>query len=276
MDLLPIRLDSLSVLRSELRTRLLRIRHKSGWDDVVAASCPVCRHVEATRLRYPRFETANMIIPSHDKYECRSCGHVFTRWLPDDIDDLGDLYSMAYDTDEIAGPNPRKSAERKLLNRAMEERGADGNYLDFSCGHNYSVVTDARSDGEQVYGCDIRDSFPVEREGLFQYHPEMSVPREFDGIVSVDALEHVQDLEAAWQFLNRALVEGGVMLHSFPTAFRFHRGHHFFQIPFHACLFSRESLSRWSERIGFAYRGERELPGSDVGYYYAFEKVESV
>lgn len=276
MNSVPFGSDGLSVLRSELRTRLLRFQHELGVEDVVAASCPVCRHVEAARLQYPAFDTENVRIPTHDKYECRSCGHIFTRWLPDDVDDLGELYSKAYDTDETPEPNPRKSAERELLDRAMEEQGKEHRILDFSCGNNYSIVTEARSDGHQVFGCDIRDSFPAEREGLFYYHPEMSVPHEFDGIVSVDALEHVQDIESTWRFLNRALVEGGVMLHSFPTAFRFHRGHHFLQIPFHACLFSRESLSRWSERMGFAYRGERELLDSDVGYYYAFEKVNPV
>lgn len=268
--------QQLSVLRSKLRTQLLRIFQKVGRDDVVAKSCPVCQHIEAIRLRYPAFETPNITIPPHDKYECQSCGHVFTKWLPNDIHNLGNLYSKAYDTDEVVKPNPRKSIERKLLDRIMEDLGDENRYLDFSCGNNYSVVTEARSNGEQVFGCDIRESFPDDQEGLFHYHPEMTISCEFDGIISVDALEHVQDIESTWRFLNRSLVKGGIMLHSFPTAFRFHKGHHFFQIPFHACLFSRQSLRQWSEKMGFEYRGERKLFGSDVGYYYVFEKVDSV
>lgn len=267
--------NALSLLRTEARSGLLRLKHGIGWGTLTAASCPVCRCVRSTRLRYPSFEAPNTTVPPHDKYECRSCGHVFTRWLPDDVDDVGNVYSEAYD-DGRPEPNPRKPVERTLLDRAIEQMGSEGRYLDFSCGDNYSVVGDCRSEGLDVHGCDIRESFPTDLDGLFRYHPEMSVERPFDGIVSVDALEHVQDVGSAWRFLNRSLVEGGVMLHSFPTAFRFHKGHHFFRIPFHACLFSRESLSRWSEHMGFEYLGERELPDSDVGYYYAFEKTRTV
>lgn len=267
--------ETLSKIRTTLRSRLLRFKHDFGRDKAVAASCPVCGHVRSLQLSYPPFETPHLPIPAHDKYKCCTCGHVFTQWLPNEINALGDLYSEAYDEEGTPAPNPRKSAERRLLDMSMEEH-QEGSFLDFSCGNNYSVVMEARSEGFDVYGCDIRESFPAELEGLFQYHPSMDVPRTFDGIVSVDALEHVQDMESAWRFLNRSLEDGGVMLHSFPTAFRFHRGHHFFQIPFHACLFSRESLSRWSKQMGFKYRGEHVLTGSDVGYYYEFEKVEPV
>lgn len=266
----------LTTLQSKVRSRTLHIRHRLGRKKLVAASCPVCQNIEATQFRYPSFGTPGEEIPPHNKYRCRSCGHMFTRWLPPNIDDIGDLYSRAYDTHEEPEANPRKEIERVLLNESMEECGKNGCYLDFSCGNNYEAVLEARSKGHNIFGCDIRESFPADQEGLFQYHPEMNRSQDFDAIVSVDAVEHIQNIESAWKFFNKSLKEGGLMLHSFPTAFRFNLGHHFMQIPFHACLFSEESLHRWSQQMGFKYCEERELPGSDVGYYYVFEKTRSL
>jgi hypothetical protein len=161
-----------------------------------------------------------------------------------------------------------------LVRRLIERLGSDIDVLDFSCGDNYPILE--QEFDASLYACDIRSGYPYDGDTFFRFDPVSEPERTFEAILSVDALEHVSEPEPTWRYFNHVLPTGGIMAHSFPTATEYPRGHHFFRIPFHACLFSTESLNLWAERMGFSYRGSESLPDSDVGEVYWFKKERTI
>ena len=242
------------------------------------ATCPVCNHYQAYILPYPAFKTPLKKLPPHDKYLCSYCGHVYTRWLSQSVNQIGQIYSACYDQKEQRkiNANPRKTAQKKLLLLLAKKTKKQGCYLDFACGDNFSIAADLRKEGLKVWACEIRNKYPYDNKVFFRYNPSKPFKKKLAGIASLDAIEHIQTIKKTWRFFNLSLKKNGLMVHSFPTAFRYHYYHRFFRIPFHACLFSRKSLLLWSKKMGFKYLGEEALPESDVGVCYWFKKVKSL
>lgn len=232
----------------------------------VLQTCPVCTGTVAKQRKHPAFETPGQRLKPHVKYECETCGHVYTTWLPHDIDDVAALYERCYPVD--GSPTPRLDAEKELVERVVRQRGGVDAVLDFGCGDNHPVIDQL----EAVYACDVRPGYPYSGR-LFRFDPDEPPPRTFDAIVSVDAIEHVQHIKRAWQWFNLSLPVGGLMAHSFPLADHHRPDHHFRRIPFHGCLFSERSLVLWADRMGFRFLGAAPLSSSDVGTVYWFEKL---
>jgi len=245
--------------------------------------CPVCTHEVASVLRYGPFldvfDGPSQALPEirtgHEKYVCRECGHCFTTWFPA-LDEFSVLYSNLENDDQRLVPNSRCNAQREMIRRLIARRGPDGRYLDFGCGRNFSICHDMRRDGLDVCACDIHRSYPYDGEVFFRYDPARPDVSRFDGISSMDAIEHIQNIASVWRYFNRALKPGGFMVHSFPSVFRYGYGHLFCRIPVHACLFSRRSLQIWSDKMGFSYLGSEPLPDCDVGECYWFRKIREV
>ncbi|WP_161803751.1 methyltransferase domain-containing protein [Halolamina sediminis] len=226
----------------------------------------------ARLLRYPPFDTPGRQLPRHIKYECKECNHVSAEWFPD-TDKLGVLYEDCYPS-KSDSPNPRIHSEVEIINRIVNRLGDGVNVLDFSCGDNYPILQ--KDLDVSLRACDVRTGYPYDGDRFFKFNPDSEPEQTFQAIFSVDALEHVSELESTWRYFNRALTMGGLMAHSFPTATAYPKGHHFYQIPFHANLFSEESLDRWAEKMGFAYTGSDPLPSSDVGSVHWFKKVGEI
>ncbi|MCK4326937.1 MAG: methyltransferase domain-containing protein [Candidatus Diapherotrites archaeon] len=237
----------------------------------VLMACPVCESVEARVLHYPPFKTPLKRLPAHDKYLCENCGHVYSKIFPEDILQMGKIYTYCYGQNTEA--TPRKESEKRLQYELIEKLGRGGAYLDFSCGNNFSVAYELRKEGTEAYACEIREGYPYDDKIFFRYNPREPFTEKFDGISSVDAIEHIQGIRQAWQFFNKSLKKNGLMAHSFPTTFKYGHNHHFFRIPFHTCLFSEKSLRLWSKKMGFKYLGEASLKNSDVGVSYWFKKT---
>jgi SAM-dependent methyltransferase len=244
------------------------------------ATCPVCGFTRVAVLRYGGFRDVatgaalklREIHAGHEKYRCLDCDHLFTTWFPA-LDDFSEIYSRIYDDDQQLAPNARRPHQEALIRKLVAKRGASGSYLDFGCGGNFSIAFDLRREGLSVSACDIHKDYPYDNDVLLRFDPSRDDEGRFDGISSLDAIEHVQDIAATWRYFNRALKPGGLMVHSFPTAFRYGYRHFFSRIPFHACLFSHRSLSLWTRRLGFEYLGPEPLPGSDVPECYWFRKI---
>lgn len=245
----------------------------------IQVECPVCGHPSASLLRYGPFAAATgaarnraEVGGGHEKYRCLRCGHLFTTWFPD-LSGFSEIYSEMYDAPLQLQPNARLTHQETLVRKLAARSGAEGRFLDFGCGGNFSIAYALRREGLLVHACDIHRDAPYDGDTFFRFDPALPHIERFAGISSLDAIEHVQDIAATWTYFNRALRPGGLMLHSFPGAFRYGPRHYFSQIPFHACLFSRRSLEIWCSRMGFEYLGAEPLPGSDVPECYWFRKV---
>jgi 2-polyprenyl-3-methyl-5-hydroxy-6-metoxy-1,4-benzoquinol methylase len=241
--------------------------------------CPVCGHPLASTLRYGRFAAATgparsraEVGKGHEKYRCLACGHVYTTWFPA-LSEFSAIYSQMYEGRQQLEPSPRSRHQETLVRRLIARCGEGGRYLDFGCGGNFTIAYALQGQGLRVHACDIHADAPYDQDVFFRFDPDRRDDACFDGISSLDAIEHVQDIRATWTYFNRALRPGGFMVHSFPSAFRYGTRHYFFQIPFHSCLFSRTSLAAWSRQMGFEYLGPEPLTGSDVPECYWFQKV---
>lgn len=272
LELGSIGLQKYSQVKNAIAVRARSIRNSPLIRPEVLHSCPICPSIEATQLRYSSFETPGRTLPSHNKYQCVDCGHVSASWFPSTTR-LGKLYEECYPV-SITSPNFRIESEIEIASRIVDRMGERVDLLDFSCGDNYPILEEDING--TLHACDIRDGYPYDGDRFFQFNPREEPQSHFDGIFSVDALEHVSELVPTWEYFNKSLREGGLMAHSFPMATTYSRGHHFYRIPFHANLFSDESLNRWADQMGFAYEGAEPLPKSDVGEVHWFRKISEL
>lgn len=254
------------------------ITHNQIFLKRVLMQCPICDNLEAYILHYGSFRTSRgNKLASHNKYICAKCSHVYSNWFHTETNKMGELYAnFFHDRPWPIAPNPRKKAQEELINMLIQKRDKDGDYLDFACGSNFSIAYEMREKDVNVFACDIRNDLPYDNEILFKCTPSKPFDEKFDGISSIDAIEHIQNIYETWKFFNKSLKKDGLMVHSFPTTFKYSYAHYFFRIPFHFCLFSKESLLLWCDKMGFEYLGEENLHGSDVGECYWFKKCRDL
>jgi len=252
--------------------------------DVTGITCPVCMHTTTKALRYGRFAHVtgeSRCLPevsSHRKYICVNCGHCFANWLDGDLANTADKYAGIYDGAQLLQEGPRARYEEGLFRYVLRRLGnpKKATLLDFGCGPNRSPVEKLRNEGFDARGCDILPIYSYDGDVFFQ-HTANASPwlGRFDGIVSIDVVEHLADTIGSWSYFNRILKPGGIMAHCFPSQIHYSFLHSYFRTPFHVCLFSRRSISLLLERTGFVL-DDVEPFDADVPYVFCFRKTREI
>lgn len=246
--------------------------------------CPICgeRSSKVFKFGPPDFVTGPSAsipeIKNSTKYRCRRCNHLYSHWLSNDLVKTAKIYSGIYAEDQPNGSNLRSLEEQALLQYIVMILGspARARLLDFGCGPNAAATYQLRAEGHDAQCCDILDKYNYDGEIFFQYDHEPGTRRDyFDGIISVETVEHLSDTVETWTYFNRVLRQGGLMAHSFPSQHYYGLDHSDVMNPFHICLFSARSLKLLAEQTGFKLRGVENI--DEIGRkVFLFEKVKQI
>jgi SAM-dependent methyltransferase len=246
--------------------------------------CPVCCNSTAKRVRYGRSdyvtgESSSLSeVAGHTKHLCCKCGHCYATWLQGDLQDTADKYAGIYNNSQLLQEGPRAGYEESLFRYVLKHCGGsrDASLLDFGCGPNRTPVEALRREGVDAHGCDILPIYDYDGDVFFR-HTGDATPwkHRFDGIVSIDVIEHLADTLESWVYLNRILKPNGIMAHCFPSQLHYSFIHAYFRTPFHVCLFSRKSLQRLLDQSGFVLESIEPFD-ADVPYVFRFRKVREV
>jgi SAM-dependent methyltransferase len=183
-------------------------------------SCNLCATVVAP-TQPPRWRKDGFEI-----VECRSCGLLFRRDLPD-RDALGEIYAPEYFArtddgdaqgylDYLGDADMHRMAARKRLRR-LERFGAPGRLLDVGAAAGF-FMDEARRRGWRVEGIDVAGS--MTRYGREELGLELSTgvfedsdpPREsYDCVTMWDYIEHAVDPAASFAAARRALKPRGIL-----------------------------------------------------------------
>ena len=260
--------------------RTAMLAHPSHTD----ARRPICSCESSKVLRYgpARYVTGDSkILPEvagHTKHICCGCRHCYATWLRGSVKETAEKYAGIYDDARLTEEGPRAAYEESLFRYVLKHLDAprDATLLDFGCGPNRSPVLNLREEGIDARGCDILPVYDYDGEIFFQ-HTGDATPwlQKFDGIVSIDVIEHLADTIDSWTFFNRVLKPGGMMAHCFPSQLHYSFMHAYFQTPFRVCLFSRKSMQILLEKTGFILE-DVEPFDADVPYVFRFRKVREI
>ena len=203
---------------------------------------------------------------------------MFSTWLDADLDEVSELYSGIYDSDQLYHENLRYKFELGLMEYGLGllRNASDASLLDFGCGPNTTAAKIMKEKGYDARCCDILDGYDYDGEFYFKYkinNPDLH--GKFDVIVSMDVIEHLGNTLDSWIDLNRMLKPGGVMAHSFPSRMLYNLKHEYCQNPFHNCLFTEKSLKIICEKSGFEYLGKRPFV-ADVPFVWRFKKIKEM
>jgi SAM-dependent methyltransferase len=250
---------------------------------VTTQVCPICGSNRSMEIQYGRadFITGpSAQLPeaeAHSKYRCRHCGHLYSHWLDVDLQQVGKLTGDTYNTDKLWVENFRAKYQLALHRYLLDLLGhpARANLLDFGCGPNLSPTMTLRKEGHDVRCCDIMD-YKYDGEIFFRHTNDSARWRNFfDGIISIDVIEHLGNTLETFTYFNRILKPGGYMAGCFPTQHHYQRDHPYFQNPYHVCLLSPQSLNMVCEKTGFALLKIEDFP-ADVPHIFVFQKIREV
>lgn len=201
--------------------------------------CPVCN---SSKSRIIKFMTESVRV---EKNLCESCGHLYSDWLNNSLENAKKLFNYDFD-------NHNNIGQKELILKSIDYSKLDiGKFLDFGVGGNMSVYSSINGK-HSIFGCDI-----VERneKNYFVTYQDPNMHHFFDAISSNAVVEHLYNTKEAWLYFNRLLKPlsegGGIMLHAFPSQIDFDFSHWTIQIKSHVCLFSLNSLQSICEYSGF-------------------------
>jgi hypothetical protein len=265
--------------RYSLKEKLRSLREPT----VTTQVCPICGGSRSMEIRYGRadFITGpSAQLPeaqAHSKYRCRRCGHLYSHWLDVPLEQVGKVSGEAYGTDKLRVENFRAGYQLGLHRYLLGVLGhpARAALLDFGCGPNLSPTTTLRREGHDARCCDIMD-YPYDGEIFFRHTNDPARWRNFfDGIVSIDVIEHLGNALETFTYFNRILKPGGYMAGCFPTQYHYQRDHSYFQNPYHVCLLSPASLKILCRKTGFALLRIEPFE-ADIPYVFLFRKTREL
>jgi len=247
--------------------------------------CPICGRNRTKAVAYGRAEhltgsSADLAeAKGHNKYRCMHCGHFFTNWLDDSIGSVARKYSGRYGQppDSIKG-NVREEDEKALFRMLCGLLGPprETSVLDFGCGPNVAPTLELRAQGYDAHCCDILEEYDYDGEVFFKHENDATRRRgAYDGIISLDVVEHLGNTIESWTYFNRILKPQGKMVHSFPSQFHYRFDIPYFAAPFHTCLFSPKSLGLLMEKTGFRLDDIVPFQG-DIPWAFVFTKTRDV
>lgn len=141
------------------------------------------------------------------RYECPDCGVIFgtRRMLGLSPEALGEQYTELYSSGYQEG-DPTE-VELALLKQLSPH--PDGAYLNWAAGHRSSTSERAQAKGINLVGYD--PYVPTSKPLLLKDPSELGV---YDGIMSANFLEHLQDPVSGLREMRRHLKPDGLMIHS--------------------------------------------------------------
>jgi hypothetical protein len=269
--------------RQKTRARRYALKERCrSWlaPTVTTQVCPICGSNRSMEIKYGRadFITGpSAELPeaqAHSKYRCHRCGHLYSHWLDVGLEQVGQVTGEAYANDKLRVENFRAKYQLGLLRLLLDLLGhpARARLLDFGCGPNLSPTQTLRGEGHDAHCCEIMD-YPYDGEIFFRHTNDPARWRNyFDGIVSIDVIEHLGNTLETFTYFNRILKPGGYMAGCFPTQYHYQRNHSYFQNPYHVCLLSPESLEILCRKTGFALLRIEPFE-ADIPFVFLFQKT---
>lgn len=248
--------------------------------------CPVCggtgdAYRAACSCQINSYEP--MFRPSKLWMRCQSCGTLYTRWFPEEFLTLGQRPHLIRPRDGYIAVQAANSTLLRtwsdILNSATALSDTGGNsLLEVGVG-NGALIAVALEMGFHVTAVEIIERIAQETADLLHCpilcgdFLKMDEAQRFDIITMGDVLEHLQEPAEGLRKAHRLLRDGGVLWLSTPnyeSAFsQLHKAEDpMWREPFHITYFSRESLMRLVEQVGFRvmrysvsnhYNGSMEL-----------------
>jgi hypothetical protein len=199
-----------------------------------------------------------------NRFRCGECGLIFgpVQLIEATQEELAALYACLYRFYREGYSQPFQEKTFYLMNPSRR-----GEYLNYACGDWTKGVERLRSLGWQVWGF---EPFQQVASKAIVTRQDLVVGKQYDGLMSHNYIEHVQDPEAFFNECSELIVSGGTMAHS-SACFDY-----VFEVsPFHLFFYCGESVQRLAARTGFKILAEHR---SDQGFpefqcvCYLFEK----
>ena len=158
-----------------------------------------------------------------------------------DAEDLGKEYVDLYKT---YSEGDATESEMEVF-RAMQPMPG-GRYLNYACGRWSESIKLLRQEGFDLYGYEpfVQDGQDLPSHILTR--PDQLADLQFDGLMSHNFIEHLQDPAALFHELDSILKPGGCMVHAtvcYEYAIEYTR--------FHLLFFLGRSTERLAKRCGF-------------------------
>ncbi len=245
-------------------------------------TCKLCGQREGIWLiHYPQFVFRSGAFEAppwfaHDKYYCPHCHFLWA----DVFDKLSQAeYGQKYtenNYDHQRRPTESRMAFAPQLLAELIRRTGGTRFLDYGCGYNYSYIYELRSRGFDLWGCDISAAVPYSR--FVRQLPHEPYPEGFfDGLYSIDVMEHLANFEGDFRTMAAMLRPGGLILHNTISLDQYWNGEGdpprdpMVWAPWHCSVFSERSAAVLAARLGLEFCGKLATQ-SDTGLAFLFRK----
>jgi hypothetical protein len=174
---------------------------------MIERKCPVCTAV----VNYNNTLVAHCMFFQREivRYKCNDCGLIFG---PLDIIDLSaNELDKQYEIVYRSSSETYNTADYFNFLRLKPEKNKI--YLSIACGDNPKYFSTIRQAGYNIIGNDI--SLKVQNEFLYK-DLSLCPNKKFDGVISHNYLEHVQDPLTFFSKVNGYINLGDMMIHSTP------------------------------------------------------------
>jgi SAM-dependent methyltransferase len=244
--------------------------------------CRLCGNSRGIwRIHYPTFifRSGDFEAPpwfAHDKFFCPECLFLWADVFRDlSLAEYGRKY-VENNYDHQRRPTESRMAFAPWLLSRLIRFTLGQRFLDYGCGYNYSYIYELRSRGFDLWGCDI--SAAVNYSRYIRQLPFEDYPDNFfDGIFSIDVMEHLSDFDNDIGNMTRMLKPGGYMLHNTISIERQWPNRDvpsespMLWAPWHCSIFSEKGAALLAEKVGLEYQGVMDTP-SDTGMAFLFRK----
>lgn len=201
------------------------------------------------------------------RYRCPGCRVVFGPMplVTCSTAELSRLYELVYRFYREGFSQPFQEKTFYLLNPSRK-----GRYLNYACGDWADGLAHLRTLGWQVWGYEPFQ--PVCSEWIAKSLTDW-VGQPFDGLVTHNYIEHVQDPARFFQQCCELLTPRGRMAHSSPCY------DYLYEVsPFHLYFYCQESIVKLASRFGLhktaEFRSDSQIPGEQYTCCI-FERVDS-
>ncbi len=219
-------------------------------------TCPSCN----SQLRWKRlkeFKASCLFtqFPLH-RFQCNQCGLIFgplplIQCAPQQ---LSRLYELLYEFFSEGASTRFQEKTFYLMNPSIQ-----GHYLNYACGDWQVGIQRLRTLGWNVWGFEPFQS--VQTEAIVSDIAQLSI-QQFDGIMSHNYLEHVQNPATFFCQCKMLLKPAAVMYHSTPCY-----EYKYEVSPLHLYFFVGDSIDRLAQHTGFRkiaeYRSDLTVPGNE-------------
>ncbi len=197
--------------------------------------------------------------------ECQKCGGIFgpTQLMHCSAHELGELYKLLYNFYKEGASQPFQEKTFYLMNPSWK-----GEYLNYACGDWSKGASHLRNMGWNVFGY---EPFQHSTEPFIFTNKEQLKPAGFDGLISHNYLEHVQNPRLFFAECGQLLKPGSRMVHS-GACF----GYRYEVSPFHLFFATGESLHHLAQATGFRVATLMSCDLDFPGYQYTAATLEKL